>query len=115
REAAMHLAALADHPEAPTYPDEVAEALAHGAQAEIKLRRPERAVALYEGALRLRPDHTASIRALADLALERGEKREAATYLRRMAEASGDRAERARLFEQLGDLYGELEDGAQAR
>lgn len=115
REAAMHLGALADHADAPTYPDEVAEGLSHGAQAEAKLRRPEKAIALYEAALRLRPDHSASIRALADLALERGDKREAAQHLRRMAEASGDRAERAQLFEQLGDLYGEMDDAGQAR
>ena len=115
RETAMHLAGVADHPDAPAYPDEVAQALSHGAQAEVKLRRPERAIALYEAALRLLPDHTPSIRALADLALERGEKREAATYLRRMAEASGDRAERAALFEQLGDLHSDLGDPAQAR
>ncbi len=51
REAAMHLGALADHPDAATYPDEVADALAHAAQAEIKLRRPERAIELYEAAI----------------------------------------------------------------
>ena len=74
REAALHLARLADHPDAAMYPDEVADALAHGAQSEIKLRRPERAIALYEAALRLRSGHGPSLRALADLALERGEK-----------------------------------------
>ena len=52
REAALHLGGLADHPDAALYPDEVADALAHGAQSEIKLRRPERAIALYEAALR---------------------------------------------------------------
>ena len=113
REAALHLAGLADHPDAAIYPDEVADALAHGAQSEIKLRRPERAIALYEAALRLRNGHGPSLRALADLALERGEKPQAAIYLRRMAEASSDRNERADLLEQVGDRYLELGDSTQ--
>ena len=48
REASMHLSALADHPDAAMYPEEVADSLAHAAQAEIKLRHPERAIQLYE-------------------------------------------------------------------
>ena len=114
REAALHLAGLADHPDAAIYPDEVADALAHGAQSEIKLRRPERAIALYEAALRLRNGHGPSLRALADIALERGEKPQAAIYLRRMAEASSDRVQRADLLEQVGDRYFELGDSTQA-
>ncbi len=54
REAALHLGSLAEHPDAALYPDEVADALGHAAQAEIKLRRPERAIELYEAALGLR-------------------------------------------------------------
>jgi golgin subfamily B member 1 len=114
REAAMHLGALADHPDAATYPDEVADALAHAAQAEVKLRRPERAIELYEAAIGLRGGHRASLRALADLALERGEREKASSYLRRLADESSDRAERAQTLEQLGDLYVELDDEAQA-
>jgi tetratricopeptide (TPR) repeat protein len=114
REAALHLGPLADHPDAAMYPDEVADAVAHAAQAETKLRRPEKAIALYEAALTLRPGHRASLRALADLALERGERQKAATYLRRMAETTTDLAERARLWEQLGDLALESDDDAQA-
>ena len=114
REAALHLAGLADHPDAAIYPDEVADALAHGAQSEIKLRRPERAIALYESALRLRNGHLPSLRALADMAMERGEKPQAAIYLRRMAEASSDRNERATLLEQVGDRYLDLGDATQA-
>jgi tetratricopeptide (TPR) repeat protein len=114
REAALHLGPLADHPEAALYPEEVADALAHAAQAETKLRRPEKAIALYESALTLRPGHHASLRALADLALERGERQKSATYLRRIAEATTDRAERARLLEQLGDLAAESGDDEQA-
>ena len=41
---------------------------------------------------------------------ERGERAEAAQHLRRLAEGSGDRAERARLFEQLGDVVQSLGD-----
>ncbi|HVV49665.1 MAG TPA: tetratricopeptide repeat protein, partial [Polyangia bacterium] len=114
REAAMHLGALGDHPDAATYPDEVADALAHAAQAEIKLRRPERAIELYEAALGLRAGHRASLRALADLALERGEREKAASYLRRLSDESSDRSERAQTLEQLGDLYVELDDEEQA-
>ncbi len=114
REAAMHLGALADHPDAATYPDEVADALAHAAQAEVKLRRPERAIELYEAAIGLRGGHRASLRALADLALERGEREKASSYLRRLADESSDRAERAQTLEQLGDLYVELDEEAQA-
>ncbi|HVZ75168.1 MAG TPA: tetratricopeptide repeat protein [Polyangia bacterium] len=113
REAALHLSALADHPDAAQYADEVADALAHAAQSEMKLRRPEKTIALYESALTLRPAHLASLRALADLALERGERAKAATYLRRMAEATAELPERARLYEQLGDLS--LEAGEDAR
>jgi tetratricopeptide (TPR) repeat protein len=114
REAALHLAPLPDHPDAAMYPDEVADAVAHAAQAETKLRRPEKAMALYEAALTLRPNHHASLRALADLALERGERQQATTYLRRMAEATTDLAERARLWEQIGDLALESDDDTRA-
>lgn len=114
REAALHLAPLAEHPDAAMYPDEVADALAHAAQAEIKLRRPEKAIALYEGALTLRAGHQPSLRALAELALERGERAKAVTYLRRVAEATAELPERARLYEQLGDLAAESGEDAQA-
>ena len=114
REASLHLSALADHPDAALYPEEVADALAHAAQAEIKLRHPERAIELYESALRLRGGHRPTLRALTELALERGEKQKAVTYLRRMAEDSSDRSERAQIYEQLGDLCLELEDQSYA-
>ncbi|HEX3695474.1 MAG TPA: tetratricopeptide repeat protein [Polyangia bacterium] len=114
REAAQHLSVLGDHPDAAGYPEEVADALAHGAQAEIKQRRPERAIALYEAALRLRPTHQPSLRALADLGQERGEPHQAATYLRRLADATKDPADRAALLEQLGDRYVDVAEPPQA-
>ena len=110
----MHLGGLADHPDAALYPEEVADALAHAAQAEIKLRHPERAADLYESALKLRGNHRPTLRALAELALERGEQQKAAVYLRRLAEDAGDRMERAQMFERLGDLRRELNDEPQA-
>ena len=91
REAALHLGGLADHPDAALYPEEVADALAHAAQAEIKLRHPDRAADLYESALKLRGIHRPTLRALAELALERGEQQKAAGYLRRLAEDAVDR------------------------
>ena len=105
REAAMHFESIAEHEMAAQYPEEVAQALTHAAQAELKLRRPERAAALHEAALRFAPSHPQTLRALADLAIERGEKLEAARSLRRVAECSADRKEQVQIFEQIGDLH----------
>jgi tetratricopeptide (TPR) repeat protein len=104
REATTHLEGIAEHAMASQYPEEVAQALTHAAQAELKLRRPERAAALHEAALRFSPSHPQTLRALADLAIERGDKLEAARSLRRVAESSADRNERVQIFEQIGDL-----------
>ena len=105
---------LGDHADAALYPEEVADALAHAAQAEIQLRHPERAIELYESALNLRGGHLHTLRALADLALERGEKQKAASYLRRIAEAATDRGERSQTYERLGDLLVDLDEHTQA-
>jgi golgin subfamily B member 1 len=104
RECTMHLDGIAEHEMASQYTEEVSQALTHAAQAELKLRRPERAAALHEAALRFSPGHPQTLRALADLAIERGDKLEAARSLRRVAESSADRAERVQIFEQIGDL-----------
>ena len=104
REATMHFESIAEHEMATQYPEEVAQALTHAAQAELKLRRPERAAALHEAALRFSPSHPQTLRALADLAIERGDKLEAARSLRRVAESSADQTEQVQLFEQIGDL-----------
>jgi len=115
REAAVYLAPLADHPDAAGHADEVADALSHAAQAEMKLRRPERALAFYESALRLRANHPPSVRALADLALERGDRDTARAYLERLVEGTGDREARAAVLESLGDLYRQAGEKARAR
>jgi tetratricopeptide (TPR) repeat protein len=115
REAALHLEGIVEHPQAHRFPLEVAEGLAHAAQAEVRLKRPERAFVLYQGALRLCPDHQPALRALAELALGRGEPAEAAQYLKRLAEGGGDRIERARLYEQLGDIQAGIGDAENAR
>lgn len=104
RECTTHLEGIAEHEVASQYPEEVAQALTHAAQAELKLRRPEKAAALHEAALRFSPSHPQTLRALADLAIERGDKLEAARSLRRVAESSADRSERVQIFEQIGDL-----------
>jgi tetratricopeptide (TPR) repeat protein len=104
RECTTHLEGIAEHEAASQYPEEVAQALTHAAQAELKLRRPEKAAALHEAALRFLPSHPQTLRALADLAIERGDKLEAARSLRRVAESSADRSERVQIFEQIGDL-----------
>jgi golgin subfamily B member 1 len=104
REATMHFESIAEHDMASQYPEEVAQALTHAAQAELKLRRPERAAALHEAALRFGPSHPQTLRALADLAFERGDKLEAARSLRRVAESSADHKEQVQIFEQIGDL-----------
>jgi tetratricopeptide (TPR) repeat protein len=115
REATMHFESIADHEMASQYPEEVAQALTHAAQAELKLRKPERAAALHESALRFAPSHPQTLRALADLAIERGDKLEAARSLRRVAESSADRSERVQIFEQIGDLQLDLGNKDAAR
>ncbi|HEY5285304.1 MAG TPA: tetratricopeptide repeat protein, partial [Polyangia bacterium] len=101
REATTHFESIAEHEMATLYPEEVAQALTHAASAELKLRRPERAAALHEAALRFSPSHPQTLRALADLAIERGDKLEAALSLRRVAESSADGGERVQIFEQI--------------
>jgi tetratricopeptide (TPR) repeat protein len=115
REVTMILGGLADHPDAARQANEVADGLAHAAQAEMKMRRPERALALYESALTLSGNHGPSLRALADVALERGEKGAARTYLERLVETMGDRDVRVVILEQLGDLYLDAGETSRAR
>ena len=115
RDAATHFEGIADHAAAPNYPEEVALALAHGAMAELRQKRPERAAALHAAAVRLSPSHPQTLRALADLAIERGDKLEAARSLRQVAESCGDPVEQCRLYEQIGDLHLALGNTGAAR
>ena len=116
REAALHLSALADMPDAARWPREVAEGLYHAALAEVRSLRADRAPGLYEAALRLAPDFVPALRAMAELAVEKGDDVRGVELMRRQAEATGDPAERVRLFEAVGDLARvKLHDEAQAR
>jgi golgin subfamily B member 1 len=115
RDAASHFEGIAEHAAAANYPEEVALALAHGALAELRQKRPERAAAMHEAALKLSPHHPQTLRALADLAIERGDKLEAARSLRLVAESNGDPVEQCGLYDQIGDLYLALGDTSAAR
>ncbi len=104
REAALHLGAVADHELAADHPAEIAEGLYHAALAEIRSLRPEKAVALYERALELKPNYAPALHALAEVAMDQGDPRRAADLLTRQATATEDPSERMRLFEALGDM-----------
>jgi tetratricopeptide (TPR) repeat protein len=104
REAALHLGSLAIHLHAKDHPAEVAEGLYHAALAEIRSLRPEKARALYERAIDLKPTYAPALHALAEIAMEEGNHDKAADFLTRQASATEDPAERLRLFEALGDM-----------
>ena len=104
REAALHLGALASHEQADMHPAEVAEGLYHAALAEIRSLRPEKAEAMYERAIELKPNYAPALHALAELAMEKGDSKRAADLLTRQASATDDPSERMRLFEALGDM-----------
>jgi tetratricopeptide (TPR) repeat protein len=116
REAAALLGPLAEHADAVRQAAAVADGLGHAAEAELKLRRPEKSLALYQAALALEAEHPPSLRALADLALERGEKSAARLLLERLAASpSADREMKVGVLEQLGDLYLEAGESVRAR
>jgi tetratricopeptide (TPR) repeat protein len=104
REAALHLSPLATHEDAARYPSEVAQGLYHAALAEIRSLRPEKAPALYQRALELKPSFAPALQALAEIAMEQGEHVTAADLLTRQATGTEDPIERMRLFEALGDM-----------
>jgi tetratricopeptide (TPR) repeat protein len=103
REAAQQLSAIADHPEASRLPEEVGEAVYHGALAEMKLRRPDRAQALLEAAVRIHPGHEAALGLLAERALESGDAQKGLQLLEQQALATRDPAERALRLERVAD------------
>lgn len=104
REAALHLAPLGAHEEAARYPQEVAQGLYHAALAEIRSLRPEKAQPLYLKALELKPNFAPALQALAEVAMEQGDHRQASDLLTRQAAATDDPAEKMRLYEALGDM-----------
>ncbi len=116
RESALHLSPLAGHEDAARYPSEIAQGLYHAALAEIRSLRPEKAPALYERALELKPNYAPALQALAEIAMEQGDHKKAADLLTRQATATEDPAERLKLFEALGDMaLRMLEDNERAR
>jgi tetratricopeptide (TPR) repeat protein len=116
RESALHLSPLANHEDAAKYPSEVAQGLYHAALAEIRSLRPEKAPALYERALELKPNYGPALHALAEIASEQGDHVRAADLLTRQATGTEDPAERLKLFEALGDqALNSLRDEERAR
>ncbi|HUJ61584.1 MAG TPA: hypothetical protein VLX92_23930, partial [Kofleriaceae bacterium] len=112
REAAIHLGALAEHPDAPAHAAAVARGLVHAGQAEVRALRPQNATRHYDAAVRLDPLCGPAWHALGELALERGETERAADLLEREAHATADPRERVRLCDALGDLALDLLDDA---
>jgi tetratricopeptide (TPR) repeat protein len=104
REAALHLGALAHHPDAERHAKAVAEGLYRAALAEIRALRPDKSEALYARAIELDPHCSLALHALAELEMERGNTEQAADLLIRQAQATNVPGERLRLYEALGDL-----------
>ena len=115
REAAQYLGAVADHPDAERLPEEAAEAVYHGALAELKLRRPDKAMPLVEAAVRIHPGHVAALGLLAERALEAGDVARGLELLELQAQATREHEERAVRFERVADaILSELNDTARA-
>ncbi|MGZ3442157.1 MAG: tetratricopeptide repeat protein, partial [Polyangia bacterium] len=115
REAAQYLGGVADHPDAERLPEEAAEAVYHGALAEMKLRRPEKAMPLLEAAVRIHPGHVAALGLLAERALEDGDVGRGLDLLELQAQATREPDERALRFERVADaILSELNDTTRA-
>ncbi len=115
REAAQYLGAIADHPDAERLPEEAAEAVYHGALAELKLRRPEKAMPLVEAAVRIHPGHVAALGLLAERALENGDVARGLELLELQAQATREPEDRALRFERVADaILSELNDTKRA-
>src|SRR5262249_22280133 len=108
REAALHLGALGDHPDAPRHAREVAAALVHAAQAEIRALRPANAAKHYDAAVRLDPQCAPASHALAELETERTDMARAADCLEGEAAATSDPQTRDRLLDALADLAADV-------
>ena len=104
REAALHLGALADHPDAAAHATEVAAGLVRAGIAETRALRPAGALRHYEAAVRIDPACAKAWHALADDALAQGDTKLAVECLEREADATTHPADRLRLWDALGDL-----------
>jgi tetratricopeptide (TPR) repeat protein len=115
REAAQHLTAVVEHPQAASLGPAAGEAAYHAAMAEMKLRRNEKAMPLIEAAVRLHPGHAAALGLLAERAIEAGDVERALDLFERQAAATVDLAERLQRFERVGDvILSELKDRPRA-
>ncbi len=115
REAAIHLGALADHPDAAANASRVASGLVKAAQAEVRALRPANAEKHYQAAVRLDPACGKAWHALAELAMEKGDTARACDCLEREAATLSEPRDRLRLYDALGDLAeGVLGDVARA-
>ena len=104
RQAALHLGAAAEHPDAARYASAVAAGLVHAAQAEIRALRPQNASRHYETAVRVDPACAPAWHALAEAAMARDDLPTAADHLEREASATTAPKDRLRLFDALGDM-----------
>lgn len=104
RQAALHLGAVAQHPDAVRQPAVVAAALVRAAQAETRALRPANAAKHLEAAVRLDPDNAAAWHQLGEIAIERGDLKRGADCLEHEARAAKDPKDRVRLFDALGDM-----------
>ena len=104
RQAALHLGATGDHPDARRHAAAVVPALLRAAQAEARALRPAHVGRHYEAAVRLDPACAPAWHGLAELARERGDLPRAAECLEHEANATADPAARRRLLDALGDL-----------
>ncbi len=104
RQAALHLGAAAEHPDAARQAREVALGLVRAAQAEIRALRPQNAPKHYHAAVRIDPACAPAWHALAEAAIERGDLATAADHLEREALATSVPKDRLRLFDALGDM-----------
>ncbi|HEU0033941.1 MAG TPA: tetratricopeptide repeat protein [Kofleriaceae bacterium] len=115
RQAILHLAPLAEHPEAPRHAARVAEGLVQAGQAEVRALRPANARKHYEAALRLDPACPSAWHELGADALEHGDLARAVECFEREAKGTTSAADRGRLFDVLGDIaHDKLGDPARA-
>jgi tetratricopeptide (TPR) repeat protein len=115
REAAQYLGSLADHPDVMSLGAEGGQALYHAAISELKLRRPEKVVALLERAVAVDPNHPDALGLLAERIIEGGDLPRAVTLLEQQAAATENEDVRAQRFERVADVIAsELKDAQRA-